>query len=116
MIVAHDPVTAALLGASAELSGFEARFPQPDESIVDTIRRIRPRILLLEWDAARRREALAGPALMQGTRVALFAGADRLRQVAVAARRIGVACFTLPLAEGELDALLRRLEGDPTSH
>jgi DNA-binding response OmpR family regulator len=57
LVVAEEDVISALLGAMVELDGYQPIFPAADELPLDTIRRIRPALVLLDgehelaWDA-----------------------------------------------------------------
>lgn len=89
--------------------GLRPEFPFAHESARDALRRLRPLMLLLEYDPVRRREAVAGPALMAGVRVALFGPESRTRRLAAVSHRIGVPCFTMPVRYEALHAVVRRL-------
>jgi DNA-binding response OmpR family regulator len=57
LVVAKEEVISTLLGAMVELDGFRPVFPTSDERPVDTIRRLRPALVLLDgehdlaWDS-----------------------------------------------------------------
>lgn len=99
LVISHDPVVAALLGASVELAQMEVRFPQRGETIRNALRRVRPALILADCDREdASADSFVGPALMTGARVAVFCSArhvTRERTRAIADRH-GLAFFTLP--------------------
>ncbi len=110
LILSHDSVAAALVGAVAELAGLESAFPQRAESAREAIRRLRPACVLADCDRDDvGAEAFIGPAMMMGARVAVFCSSHdgtamaRSRRLA---QRYGIAFFQLPDACDRLQAHL----------
>lgn len=106
LILSHDPIGSALIGAAAELAGLHVDFPRNGEDVRGTLRRVRPVLVLADCtrdDVST--EAFVGPAFMTGARVAVFCAAS---QHAGAARGRGLASrhrlmfFELP---DDVDAL-----------
>lgn len=111
LILSTDPLAAALLGAAVELVGHQPRFSEPHEAPRDTLRRVRPRAVLVDCDHADAcTETFIGPALMTGTRLLVFdarSGQGREGRGARLARRVGIDVVRLP---DDHEHLLRCLE------
>lgn len=105
LVLSHDPMASALIGAAAETSGLDVRLHARGERLRDVLLGVRPGIVLADCDVDDAREAFVGPAIMTGARVALFcaerdaAGTARARALA---DRYDLAFFALP---SDLDAL-----------
>jgi hypothetical protein len=70
LILAGDPLAAALLGAAVEQAGCLPHFPQPGEASRAALRRLRPRLVLVSCDHSDAcSDAFIGPALMTGAAV-----------------------------------------------
>lgn len=99
LIISHDPVVAALVGAAVELAGLAPSFPAPGESPRNALRRMRPSLVLADCDREdTASESFVGPTLMTGARMAVFCSAAHTaceRTKAIADRH-GLAFFTLP--------------------
>lgn len=107
LIVSHDALAAALLGALAETEGQAPHFARGGESARAALRRVRPRAVLVDCDfpdgcAA----ALIGPARMIGARVVLFGRPAIAGRVAACAEQFGAPVLAMPPAPGELARLL----------
>lgn len=110
LIVSHDPVAAALIGASVELAGLEPAFAADGERLRDAIRRLRPAVVLADCDREDgTAEAVVGPALMTGARVALYCSATALHAIdrsRAVAERYDLPFFSLPADTDALVAFL----------
>jgi hypothetical protein len=103
LILSHDALAAALLGAAVELAEGAPHFALAAESPRDAVRRVRPHLLVVDCDDERScTEAVLGPAIMIGARVVLFRSARTRRDVAGLASALGVTMLELP---GDLERL-----------
>ena len=97
LILSTDSLGAALLGATLELLGFRAAFARKGETPADAVRRLKPKVVLLDAKDTELRDApVLGPALMTGARVLFFGTAERVRQVEAVAEKAGAALLVLP--------------------
>lgn len=107
LVLSPDPVAAALLGAFVESLGRQALFGRADEPHRELLRRVRPRLVLL--DCALDRElcdSVLGPAKMMGARVILFAPEELAEMLRDVAQRRGVEGLILPRDLNELAAIV----------
>jgi DNA-binding NtrC family response regulator len=108
LIFSADPLGAALLGAAVELAGHTPHFPQAGESARAALRRVRPRIALVDCDHEDAcTEAFIGPAVMTGARVLLFRSRRTRREVGDLADRLRVEVIEMPV---DHEALSRRIQ------
>lgn len=88
LILSHDAVAGALLGGLVETLGYEVRFARPPESAEDSLRRVRPRVCLVDCtDPEACRSDFLARATMRGVSVLIFgtpATLERVRAVAIA--------------------------------
>ena len=109
LILSTDPLAAALLGAAVELVGHTPHFPRENENPRDTLRRVRPAVVLIDCDhEGACSETFFGPAMMTGARLAVFSSSRSRRALEPIAAEFGVHVFALPL---DFDELSRILEG-----
>ena len=109
LILSHDPVAAALLGGLVETLGYEVRFGRPPESADDSIRRLKPRICLVDCaDPESCRSDFFGRATMRGICVIIFGTAAALERVRVVARAHNLEMLLMPPDVGALEAALQR--------
>ena len=107
LVLSTDPLGAALVAMLVEAEGGVAAFAHPGELARDAVRRVRPRVVLVDCDYPGGCEpALVGPATMMGTGVVLLAPPRRADEVARCAERLGVGLLRLPPEPGELRAAL----------
>lgn len=100
LIVAGDPLAAALLGAAVEHAGCLPHFPQQGEAPRAALRRVRPRLVLVSCDHPDAcSDAFIGPALMTGARVLVIHTRDTLPDTRATIERLG-----LPLVDLSQDA------------
>lgn len=124
LILAADPMAAALVGAAIELAGGRPLYPGAGERPRDALLRHRPALVLVDCDDETScADAFLGPVLMTGARVAVFGSARSRRDVSELVARLGVRALRLPADVATVEALLetllearrltRRLEGSP---
>ena len=107
LIMSHDALAAALLGALAEAEGHAPHFARGDESPRDALRRVRPGAVVVDCDVGDEdAAALIGPARMMGARVVLFGRPAIAGRVAACAEQFGVPVLAVLPAPGELARLL----------
>ena len=110
LIFSADPLAAALLGAAVELAGHAPHFPQREEGARAALRRLRPRLTLIDCDYDDAcSESFIGPALMTGAKVQLFRSHRTQRDAHSFARRLGLSIAELPMEHDALVALLHEL-------
>lgn len=110
LVFSTDSLAAALLGAAAELAGFNPRFPLEAESPRDAVMRLRPSAALVDCDHHDAcTEAFFGPAMMVGARVAVFSSTRSVRTLQPIASEFDVRLFSLPIDFAQLSALLTDL-------
>lgn len=107
LILSADALAAALLGAAVELAGHQPHFPQADEVARAALRRVRPRLVMLDCgDDHACSEAFVGPVLMTGTQLLLFDSPGHAAGGVDVARRLGLDIVHLP---DDYELLLQRL-------
>jgi DNA-binding NtrC family response regulator len=110
LIFSADPLGAALLAAAVELADHTPRFPQAGESARAALRRVRPRIALVDCDHEDAcTEAFIGPAVMTGARVLLFRSPRTRREAGELAGRLGVEVIEMPVDHEALARQIRAL-------
>jgi hypothetical protein len=116
LVLSTDPLAAALIGAAAELTGFEPIFPLEQESPRDALLRTRPRIVLVDCDHdGACNEAFFGPALMAGASLAVFSSSLSRRALEPIAVEFGVRVFRLPMDVQALGRLLSDVAAGSTA-
>lgn len=109
LILSHDPVAAALLGGLVETIGYQVQFARPPESPDDSIRRLKPRICLVDCtDAASCRSEFFGRATMRGVCVIIFGTTDALERVREVVRANNLETLLMPPDVEALEAVLQR--------
>ena len=107
LILSADPLAAALLGAAAELAGYDALFPHASEPPRAALLRLRPRLVLVDCDHETAcSEAFVGPALMTGAKVLIFRSRRSVHDASELARRTQVTVLELPLEGSRLTTVL----------
>jgi len=82
LILSSDAVAAALLGALIETIGYSVNFARPSERVDDTIRRVRPKVCLVDSsDRELYGDGFLGRAAMRGISVVIFGSAQALERV-----------------------------------
>lgn len=109
LILSHDPIAAALLGALVETLGYEVQFGRPPESPDDALRRVKPRVCLVDCSEPEScRAEFFGRATMRGVCIVIFgppAALERLRELA---RTHDLEMLLMPPEVEVLEALLQR--------
>lgn len=114
LIFSSDPLAAALLAAAVELAGHSPHFAQKGESARDALRRVRPRLLLIDCDHEEScSDELIGPALMMQAVALIFSSQRSQRDMRLFADRLGVRMIQMPMQYDELSAILRELLTQP---
>ena len=109
LILSHDAVAAALLGALVEILGYQVRFARPPESVDDSIRRVKPGICLVDCtDPDSCRAEFFGRATMRGICVIIFGTPAALDAVREVARADNIEMLFMPPDMGMLEAALQR--------
>ena len=97
LILSHDVLAAALLGGLVETLGYLARFALPAEAADDSVRRVRPRICLVDCDDPGSCHAeFLGRATMRGVCVVIFGTSRALDQVRAIAMEHDIETLTMP--------------------
>ena len=111
LIFSADALGAALLAAAVELAGHDPCFPQANEAARDALRRVRPRLAVVDCDHEEAcSDAFVGPALMTGARVLLFTSQRSGDGAADVGRRLGLTVIRLP---SDYDILMNWLRDLP---
>ena len=111
LIVAPDPVLAALVGSVVELSRLRAAFPRQDERPEDALARVKPLVAILMdtvVDEAQSDIFLAR-ARKKGVSLLLFGSAASTAARAIWAEARSIPVFTLPDQVAALEENLRRI-------
>lgn len=111
LVVAADPLLAALVGAIVESTALRAEFPRSDETAEQALERIRPMAAIL-MDAVLEQsgsDLFLARARRRNTVVMLFGQAPRVRQRRPWADQNDVPCFALPEDMDALCGALSRL-------
>ena len=109
LILSHDAVAAALLGGLVETLGYEVHFARLPESADDSIRRVKPRICLVDCsDPHSCRSEFFGRATMRGVCVIIFGTTAALERVREVARANNLEMLLMPPEVEALEAVLQR--------
>ena len=109
LILSEDAVAAALLGALIETLGYDVRFARPPEGVDQTMRRVRPKVCLLDCDdPSRCSDELLGRATMRGISVVIFGTPGALERVRALATEHAIDTLLVPPDPDVLDATLQR--------
>lgn len=116
MIFSEDPLAAALIAAGVELVGFVPTFPDDGEGPRDSLRRARPRLILVDCDHSTACVAsFFGPAVMTGARVLIVGSRRATRNATALAKQFNLHAIMLPTDVPKLGDVLRaELEGAGT--
>lgn len=113
LILSHDPLAAALLGALVETLGYQVQFARLPESADDSLRRVKPRICLVDCtDPESCRPEFFGRATMRGICVIIFGTPAALEAVRELARADNIEMLFMPPDMETLEAVLQRAGGD----
>lgn len=109
LILSPDAVAAALLGGLVETLGYTVQFARPPEPLLDSLRRIRPRICLVDCtDPSHCSPELIGRATMRGISVIIFGTREALEKVRALASTQRLEWLLLPPEVEELRGKLER--------
>ncbi|MGH7621145.1 MAG: hypothetical protein ACREMU_02295 [Gemmatimonadaceae bacterium] len=109
LIFSADAVAAALLGALVETLGYVVRFERPPETAEQSMRRVRPKVALLDCqDPDACNDEVLGRAAMRGISVVIFGTPDALDRVRALALEHDIDMLLMPPEAGELDETLKR--------
>jgi DNA-binding NtrC family response regulator len=110
LLLSRDTVAAALLGGLVETLGYQVRFARPPESAEDSLRRVRPRICLVDCvDPDACSQEFVGRATMRGIAVVVFGTREALDRVRALAAEHRLETLLVPAGVDELQAVLDRV-------
>lgn len=111
LIVAADPLLAALVGSVVELSSLRATFPRAGERAEDALGRMKPLLAILIDAVAGEAESdiFLARARKRGVEVLLFGSASRIVMRRGWAEAHGVPIYALPDQVSDLEEALQRL-------
>ena len=107
LILAHEPLVAALVGMLLELEKYEPAFAQPHESPEEAVRRVRPFLVLLLDGAFEEASSDVFHARLKGTPVVLFATPHTEAAVRAVANDRRLPWFTMPVDRETLLRVIR---------
>jgi DNA-binding NtrC family response regulator len=109
LILSDDAVAAALLGALIETLGYSVKFARPPESAEQSIRRVRPKVCLLDCeDPGNCSTELLGRAAMRRIPVVIFGTTQALERVRQVAAEHDIEMLLVPPDAEVLDMTLKR--------
>jgi len=109
LILSADAVGAALLGALVETLGYPVRFARPPEPTEQTIRRVKPKVCLLDCvDPASCNDEVIGRAAMRGISVVIFGTSEAIEAVRALALEHDMDTLLVPPDIDVLDVTIRR--------
>ena len=109
LILSQDAVAAALLGGLVETLGFTVRFARPPEAPLESLRRVRARICLVDCaDPSACSPELIGRATMRGVSVVIFGNREALDRVRTLVSERKLDTLLMPVEVGELQSVLNR--------
>jgi DNA-binding NtrC family response regulator len=112
LILSHDTLAAALLGGLVETLGFAVMFRRSPETAEDSLRRLRPRICLVDCaDPLSCREEFLARAAMRGICVVVFGNREALERVRDLASAHKIETLVMPPDLEELEEVLQRAGG-----
>jgi CheY-like chemotaxis protein len=107
LIVSDDSTAAALLGGLVETLGYRVEFAAVHES-ADSVRRVRPRVAMLDCESEACDEAAIARVMMRGVAVVLVGPRELLAQMREITTRHGVDMVFTPPEPGPLGDVLDR--------
>ena len=109
LILSADAVAAALLGALIETLGYVVCFARPPEGADDTLRRVRPKVCLLDCtDPSVCNDEVLGRAAMRSVSVVIFGSPEALRKVRELASEHNIDTLLVPPETSSLSDTLKR--------
>ncbi len=108
LILSADVVAAALLGALIETLGYPVRFAQPPETVESSIRRVRPKVCLIDCeDPSCYNSQTLGRAAMRRISVVVFGTREALDKLNEFARVHDIQTLLVPPDAPQLEETLR---------
>ncbi|HJU68652.1 MAG TPA: hypothetical protein VJ650_10450 [Gemmatimonadaceae bacterium] len=107
LILAREPLVAALVGMLLELEKYEPAFALPDESPEEAVRRVRPFLVLLLDGDFEEASSDVFHARLKGTPVVLFATPRTEAAVRTVANERRLPWFTMPVNRKTLGRMIR---------
>ncbi len=108
LVLSHDAVAAALLGALVETLGYAVKFAQPPEGVDGALRRTRPKVALIDCeDPESCSDETIGRAVMRGVCVIVFGRTEALDRLRAFALEHDIETLLMPPAPKTLARLLR---------
>jgi hypothetical protein len=107
LVLARDPLVAALVGMLLELDKYEPAFALPEESPEDAVRRVRPFLVLLLDGSFEEASSDVFHARLKGTPVVLFATPNSEGAVRAVANQRRLPWFTMPVNRETLVRVIR---------
>lgn len=109
LILSDDAVAAALLGALIETLGYSVQFARSPESADDSIRRVKPKVCLLDCDdPSRCTHEVLGRAAMRRISVVIFGTSAALERVRALASAHEIDTLLLPAEPADLHTTIER--------
>jgi DNA-binding NtrC family response regulator len=109
LILSLDAVAAALLGGLVETLGYDVHFARPPESADASLRRVRPRICLVDCtDPVSSQGDFLGRATMRRVSVIIFGTREALDRVRAVALTHNIGTLLMPPELNALEAALQR--------
>lgn len=107
LVLAREPLAAALLGILLELNMYEPAFPRPDELPEEAVRRVRPALVILLDSSLEAAASDVFHARAKGTPVILFGTPPTMATVRALAEARGLRWFTMPVDRASLTRVIR---------
>lgn len=108
LILAREELISALLGLLVETTGHVVVFAGTDESSRDAMRRLRPRVVIVDCDHRDCTGDLVKAANEFGARLILFSASREPEYVRRAAAPSRSLSFTFPIEPPRLDSMIRQ--------
>lgn len=107
LILAQEPLAAALLGLLVELDTYEPAFAQPGESAEEAIRRVRPLLIILLDGSLDAAASDVFYARAKGTPILLFGTPSTAAEVRALASARGLPWFVMPADRSAVTRIVR---------
>jgi hypothetical protein len=107
LVLAREPLVAALVGILLELEKYEPAFARPDEAPEQALRRTRPVLVLLLDGAFDEANSDVFHARLKGVPLVLFAAPSAEAEVRAIANTRGIPWFTMPVDRQTLARVVR---------
>lgn len=110
LVFSSDPLAAALLAAAIEYAGYAPRFASDKESARTAVKRVRPRLVLIDCDHEETCcDEFIGPAIMMKAEVLLFRSNGTRHDASELAERMALRVMYLPDDHDRFIDILRAL-------